>query len=103
MDAASRRSMGPAPRRHRHPHRREYILGQGLRGGRRQNLLGYLFNECEYPKVELDTWDGNIRAIRCYEKCGFQIEGRLRGAKFIDGQPRDVILMGILREEYSVQ
>lgn len=53
--------------------------------------------------MELDTWDGNIRAIRCYEKCGFQIEGRLRGAKFIDGQPRDVILMGILREEYSVQ
>ncbi|NLG24638.1 MAG: GNAT family N-acetyltransferase, partial [Clostridiales bacterium] len=39
------------------------------------------------------------RAIRCYEKCGFQLEGRLRQDIYSDGAYRDLLMMGVLRDE----
>ena len=54
-----------------------------------------------YQRVELDTWSGNERAIRSYQACGFQIEGRLRRGELVDGTYYDTILMGLLREEWE--
>lgn len=65
-----------------------------------KGFLEYLFNRWNLNRVELDTWEGNERAIRCYQKCGFQIEGRLRKARFVNGHYHDEILMGILQEEF---
>jgi RimJ/RimL family protein N-acetyltransferase len=45
-------------------------------------------------RVELNTWSDNKRAIRCYEKCGFRIEGILREAVFC-------IILGILDREFE--
>jgi RimJ/RimL family protein N-acetyltransferase len=64
-------------------------------------FLHHLFEQCNYRRVELETWTGNARAIRTYEKCGFQIEGRLRDGFYVDGQYQDRIVMGILRNDYE--
>lgn len=66
-------------------------------------LVEFLFFQWNFHRLSLDTWDGNIRAIKAYEKLGFQVEGRLRQARFVMGEYRDAILMGLLRDEYIQQ
>ena len=51
-------------------------------------------------RVTLNVFEYNPRAIRSYEKSGFQHEGRVRGGLLKDGQRWDMIYMGILREEW---
>lgn len=65
-----------------------------------QVLLRFLFLKLNLNRVQLDTWSGNTRAIRAYEKCGFVLEGRLRQNEYVDGQYYDTIVMGLLREEF---
>ena len=43
------------------------------------------------------------RAIRCYEKAGFRHEGRLREALFRHGSYHDILVMGILEDEFRAQ
>ena len=47
-------------------------------------------------RIYLHVFASNRRAIRAYEKCGFQREGVLREAAFIDGQWSDIFLMSVL-------
>lgn len=60
----------------------------------------FLFNQWNFHRLSLDTWDENIRAIKAYEKVGFKIEGRQREARFVLGNYHDSILMGLLRAEF---
>lgn len=63
-------------------------------------MLRYGFLELNLRRVTLSVFEYNPRAIRSYEKTGFQHEGRLRGALFRDGKRWDMLYMGILREEW---
>jgi RimJ/RimL family protein N-acetyltransferase len=63
-------------------------------------LLRYAFNELNLYRVSLSVLEGNARAIRSYEKCGFRYEGRERQAWAYDGRRWDEIYMGLLREEW---
>ncbi len=51
-------------------------------------------------RVSLRVLDYNVRAQRCYEKCGFLVEGRARQERFRDGRWCDEILMAILQHEF---
>lgn len=75
--------------------------GSGYGTDAMKAFLRFLFNRWNMHRVEIDTWDGNERAIKSYKKCGFIEEGRLREARFVDGQYRDEILMGLLRKEFN--
>lgn len=66
-----------------------------------QLLLKHCFDTLNLNRVFLRVFETNPRAIRCYEKAGFVHEGRLRQALFKDGAYRDILLMGILREEWK--
>lgn len=44
-------------------------------------------------RVELEVFGNNGRAIRLYERLGFEHEGRLRDAVEVDGELVDLILM----------
>jgi len=66
-----------------------------------KGFLKYLFNRWNLHRVEADTWDGNDRAIETYKKCGFVEEGRLRKARYVDGEYRDEVVFGILKEEFE--
>jgi RimJ/RimL family protein N-acetyltransferase len=66
-----------------------------------QALLRFAFMEMNLQRVSLWVYDYNERALHCYQKCGFQVEGRQRQAHYHEGRYHDKILMGILREEFA--
>ncbi len=76
------------------------LHGQGYGTEALQILTHYAFTEVNLNRLELTVSDYNLSGIRCYEKCGFQHEGRKREAMFRDGQYHDVVLMAILREDW---
>lgn len=56
------------------------------------------------PMEQVDTdirYFLNEQAIRAYEKVGFQKEGACRQAVLRDGKKYDLVIMGILREEWA--
>lgn len=63
-------------------------------------LMKFVFQQMNMNKIKLYVFDFNIRAKKCYEKCGFKVEGVLRQELFRDGYYYDEIAMGILREEW---
>ena len=64
-------------------------------------LLRYGFDELNLQRVSLSLLEGNARAMRSYEKCGFRYEDRERQAWAYDGRRWDEIYMGLLREEWQ--
>ncbi len=65
-----------------------------------RTLLRFAFDEMNLHRVHLRVFDFNERAIRCYRRCGFREEGRLRQGLYRGGAYHDVLLMGILQEEF---
>jgi len=63
-------------------------------------LLEYAFRYLNYRKVWLRVHATNERAIRAYRACGFVEEGRQRAQVWSNGAYDDLVLMGILREEW---
>jgi RimJ/RimL family protein N-acetyltransferase len=63
-------------------------------------LLRYAFGELNLQRISLSFLEGNERAMRSYEKCGFRFEGRERHAWAYDGRRWDEIFMGLLRDEW---
>jgi diamine N-acetyltransferase len=48
------------------------FINQGLGTDATLTLLKYFFEETKFEKLFLDVASHNERAIRCYEKCGFE-------------------------------
>lgn len=63
-------------------------------------LLDYAFRLRNWRKVWLRVWGNNERAIRAYRACGFVEEGRLRAQVWSAGDYVDLVLMGVLRDEW---
>jgi RimJ/RimL family protein N-acetyltransferase len=63
-------------------------------------LLAYAFRELNLYRVGLTVMSYNTRAIRLYEKAGFTLEGRIRGAICRDRQRFDMLQYGVLAEEW---
>jgi len=64
-------------------------------------LLEYLFLRRAAERVSALVRDYNERALRCFEACGFLREGVARHACYIDGHYHNVVLLGILREDFT--
>ncbi|MDD3022483.1 MAG: GNAT family protein [Syntrophomonadaceae bacterium] len=76
-------------------------LNQGYGSEAISLLLAYGFNILNLNSIYLRCYSYNMRAARCYEKCGFKPAGRYRQAKIINGVRYDDLLMDILAEEFS--
>ena len=63
-------------------------------------MLDYGFSTLNFHRIYLRVYEDNKRGIHCYEKIGFQHEGKLREAGFLDGKYCDMLWMGILRDEW---
>jgi len=63
-------------------------------------ILGFAFQNLNLNRVELETFDFNKRAQKCYLNVGFKEVGRRRKARFIDNKYRDEIIMDILKDEW---
>ena len=64
-------------------------------------LLEHAFADLNLNRVFLHVLEDNPRAIRAYLANGFQHEGVLRQSAFVDGEYKNMIVMGILSKEYS--
>jgi RimJ/RimL family protein N-acetyltransferase len=65
-----------------------------------QALMRYAFDEMGLNRVELWVFAYNTRAIRCYEKVGFKLEGTRRQSTFRDGRWWDEHMMALLRDDW---
>lgn len=74
--------------------------GQGYGTDAMLTLCGFGFDQMNLHRIWLHVYPFNPRGIRCYEKCGFQHEGRLREAHFRHGQYHDILVMGLLAGEF---
>jgi RimJ/RimL family protein N-acetyltransferase len=64
-------------------------------------LLTYAFRYLNHHRVWLRVHAKNERAIHAYKACGFVEEGRLRAHVWSDGTYDDLLLLGVLREEWQ--
>jgi RimJ/RimL family protein N-acetyltransferase len=75
--------------------------GRGICQGMIQCILELGFDALELHKITLGVYDFNTSAIRCYEKAGFKIEGRLRDTFLYEGDEYwTLVEMGILEDEW---
>ena len=65
-------------------------------------VLRHGFETLDLRRIDLHTDADNARGIRCYEKCGFVREGVMRERRLRYGEPLDMVVMGVLREEWVV-
>ncbi len=66
-----------------------------------QTLLRHAFGAMRLRRVQLITDEDNARGIRCYEKCGFVREGLLRAHRLRYDKPLNMVVMGVLKEEFE--
>jgi RimJ/RimL family protein N-acetyltransferase len=77
--------------------------GKGYGTAALREVLRIGFGEIGMHRIRLEVHAGNVRGVRCYEKCGFRHEGVLRQARFKRGRWVDVAVMAILREEWEAK
>lgn len=65
--------------------------------------LAHAFQTLGLRRIGLITDADNARGIRCYEKAGFVREGLLRAHRLRYGKPVDMIVMGVLGEDWKAR
>lgn len=73
---------------------------QGLGSQIFNTWIDHLFSNTDANRIGISTWSGNIRMMRVACKNGMMEEGRIRKARWVNGDYYDAIQMGILREEW---
>lgn len=63
-------------------------------------LCAFGFAQMNLNRIELQVFEENAGAVRCYEKVGFQHVGRLREAVFKHGRYHYLLVMDILEREF---
>jgi RimJ/RimL family protein N-acetyltransferase len=66
-------------------------------------LVDHAFRHRNMRKVFLRVWGNNERGIRSYRAAGFVEEGRLRQHVWSAGEYVDLVLMGVLRDEWRIR
>ena len=64
-------------------------------------LLEWLFNSVKVARCELDTASFNLRARRCFEKCGFLESGTITNLQLGANQVEEKVWMYLTREDYQ--
>lgn len=75
--------------------------GKGLGTEALQLMIAYGFDTLNLQRVELQVFSSNPRAIASYTKIGFREEGRRRRAQYVRGQYIDLLMLGLLKEEFQ--
>ncbi len=64
-------------------------------------MIKYGFEQLNLNRISSNVYDFNLRSQKMHLKVGFKEEGRRRSARFVNGQYRDVLEYGILKEEWT--
>lgn len=76
-------------------------LGMGIGSDAIDAALDFIFGSYETDRVWLTTESENARAVRAFEKCGFQVDGTVRHHFRREGRWRDSALMAITRADWE--
>jgi len=60
-----------------------------------------VFRTAEPPLRRMWTFAGNTASLKLATKLGFKVEGKLRDATFFDNRFHDIVVLGLLRNEYK--
>jgi UDP-4-amino-4,6-dideoxy-N-acetyl-beta-L-altrosamine N-acetyltransferase len=63
-------------------------------------ILNHAFNNMNLNRIELGVLESNTRALKLYEKVGFNHEGVKVQSIYKNGKFVDMIMMAILKEEF---
>lgn len=63
-------------------------------------IIDYMFNTLNLRRIAINVYAFNARAIRAYEKLGFQKEGILKEELYFNGEYHDNILMALFKRDY---
>jgi RimJ/RimL family protein N-acetyltransferase len=77
--------------------------GEGFGADILETALGACFGGWGLHRVGVRVEADNERALRLYRRFGFQVEGRLRHAAFLDGRHADLLLLGLLAPEWAAR
>jgi RimJ/RimL family protein N-acetyltransferase len=75
------------------------FAGKGFVTEAVQLLTDYLFGSKKVNRIHLVIVPENVASRRIADKCGFTLEGTVRGAFFNDGRNQDVLLYSLLRDD----
>jgi RimJ/RimL family protein N-acetyltransferase len=75
------------------------FAGRGYVSEAVQLLVDYLFGAKKPSRIQLVIVPENHASRRIADKCGFTLEGTVRGAFFNGGRNRDVLLYSLLRDD----
>jgi RimJ/RimL family protein N-acetyltransferase len=81
--------------------RDQWNKGIGTEATRLICEYGFFFRNLYSIKVEVNGY--NRRALRVYERLGFKLVGRNRGAIMLNGRRYDQVLMDLLRDEFKLE
>ena len=66
-----------------------------------RELLKTAFTDLRMHRVEAVIQADNVASVRCFSRIGFQLDGRLRDAKWRDGRYVDLLVYSILDEKWD--
>jgi [ribosomal protein S5]-alanine N-acetyltransferase len=79
------------------------LWGQGYGSEATYLITQHGFFQLNLRRITIFLAAENTGALRCYAKAGYQTEGRLREAVFLNGKYRDVVVMGQVRRDFQVR
>lgn len=75
--------------------------GKGIGYFAATEILKHAFNNVNLNRIELGVLESNLQALKLYEKIGFKREGVMRQSTYKNGEFVNMIMMGILKNEFS--
>lgn len=75
--------------------------GQGIIYTCLLRFIDFLFERTQLHKLEILFMPDNIRSAKIAEKVGFRVEGVLRHSFLLNGTYKDLVLTGMLRNEWN--
>jgi diamine N-acetyltransferase len=64
-------------------------------------VLDFAFKDINLHRIHLKVNESNTKAIHLYTTCGFKKEGVFREHFYMNGKYENVLLMGLLKNEYG--
>ena len=66
-----------------------------------RTLVTFVFEKMSLQRVQADMIESNHLAIALLERVGFRKEGLLKKAVLLNGEAKNIVIMGLLKEEYK--
>jgi RimJ/RimL family protein N-acetyltransferase len=78
------------------------LQGRGLGFEAHQRWVRYAFEDLAFHKLTGTVKSSNTPALALAKKLGMQVEGTLRSHRYVAGARVDLVLLGLLREEWRL-